>query len=105
MIRFVSDALSRSESTLLLLLVVFVPVVVIWVYSVREIVANRSMPARTKWIYTALVFLMPVAGTFIYLVLRPSVEEGVGGFGDRAERTPRMAQIMALVAAAERGDN
>ena len=75
-------------------LLLVVPVVLIWVYSLLDLVQRTDQPARRKLGWILLIVLLPVLGPLIYVAVRGSRHGDIGGFGGRDELSPRARQLL-----------
>ena len=76
------------------LLLLVVPVVLIWVYSLLDLVQRTDQPARRKLGWILLIVLLPVLGPLIYVAVRRSRHGDIGGFGGRSDLSPRARQLL-----------
>lgn len=73
----------------ILLILVAVPVVVLWLYSVTDVLRRKDIsgPVAVAWIVGIVAF--PLVGAALYLVFRPSRSDDMRGFGSREVGRPR----------------
>ena len=85
--------MSGTESWLGALLLV-VPVVLIWVYSLLDLVQRSDQPALRKLGWILLIVLLPLVGSLVYVSVRRSRYGDLGGFGGHGELSPRARELL-----------
>jgi hypothetical protein len=92
-----------------LLLLIWVPLVLVWLGALFD-VARREDPARSRFAWIAVVLLLPLLGTFLYLVVhrprarrRRAVLDASRPFVDRSVATSTGEQLALLGELHDRG--
>ncbi len=80
-------------------LVVSVPAIILIGFTVVDVVRRRDLSIGRKIIWLAAVVVLPVFGTFFYLLARPFPDPIM----QRVERNDRTAQFVKLLDRRERG--
>ena len=80
-------------------LVVSVPAIILIGFTVVDVVRRRDFSIGRKVIWLAVVVVLPVLGTFLYLLARPFPDPIM----ERVERNDRTAQFVKLLERRERG--
>lgn len=75
-------------------LLLVVPVVLIWVYSLLDLVQRTDQPARRKVGWILLIVLLPVVGPLVYVAIRRSRHGDIGGFGGHHQLSPRARELL-----------
>ena len=75
-------------------LLLVVPVVLIWVYSLLDLVQRTDQLAHRKVGWILVIVLLPVLGPLIYVAVRRSRHGDIGGFGGRRELSPRARELL-----------
>lgn len=85
--------MSAVETWLGVILLV-TPVVLIWVYSLIDLVQRTDQPARRKLGWILLILLLPVVAPLVYVLIRRSRHGDIGGFGGHGELSPRARALL-----------
>ena len=56
----------------LLLLFIFIPLLIAWVYTAVDIIQRPDEGGFTKFLWLLLILFLPVIGMLIYFIARPS---------------------------------
>jgi predicted membrane channel-forming protein YqfA (hemolysin III family) len=54
---------------------VYIPIVILWVSVIVDIFRRKDMSGGAKFLWVVLEFIVPLFGSLIYILARPSEEE------------------------------
>jgi hypothetical protein len=60
------------------LLFVWIPLAMMWAFSIFDIFRRRDLPGWEKALWLVLIVVLPLVGTLIYLIFRAFQESGHG---------------------------
>jgi hypothetical protein len=59
-------------ANILLLLIIFVPLIMLWVFSLNDLAHRKDLSGAAKGLWAVAIVLLPVIGMLVYFFTRPS---------------------------------
>ncbi len=79
---------------LFLILFIFIPMTLLWGFAIFDIFRRHDLSGGSKVLWIVVIFILPVFGTLIYVLLRPEWigDDAIGRAGEaRAVTSPEEA--------------
>lgn len=84
-----------SPWTWVAVILALVPVVLLWMYSVTDLMTRDDISVIKKATWIVPIVFVPLVGAVLYIVFRPSKAGDIRGFGRRHRDNTRVDQLLA----------